>query len=305
MFNQEIKEQFFSQPKKPEIKRGYFDRLSQSEELLGIDICQMSRSQAIEAIQRIGSYDLGTFNTYISAAKAYAKWCYNSGIFPDAPYGILGVSALDINPQSFIRKNIFLTEDELVNSIKTIVPIYEGYVEVIACIFAWLGIDDPLSIHDADVFIEGKKIVQNGIVVVDGFSDFVADFLAQYKRLKTSTRENGTTVYTVVKDRSYDTFIKQFCSVNSAKFGKKMDIRVVQTAINKLNQKYEENGNPPRITYRNIMKSGSLSRLYSAERNGLDVLDKSNTRVVEGFFYQTNYRSIVWLYRHYKEAFNL
>lgn len=305
MFNQEIKEQFFSQPKKPEIKRGFFERLSQSEESLGIDICQMSRSQAIEAIQRIGSYDIGTFNTYISAAKAYAKWCYNSGLFPDAPYGILGVSALDINPQDFIRENIFLTEDELVNSIKTIVPIYEGYVEVIACIFAWLGIDDPLSIHDADVFIEGKKIVRNGIVVVDGFSDFVADFLTQYKRLKTSTRENGTTIYTVVKDRSHDTFIKQFCSVNSTKFGKKMDIRVVQTAINKLNQKYEEAGNSPRITYRNIMKSGSLSRLYQAERNGLDVFDKSNLKVVEGFFYQTNYRSILWLYRNYKEAFNL
>lgn len=303
--NEEIKEQFYAASKQNEGRRRYLEHLAESEDFFGLDICQLSRPQAIEAVQRMETYDLGTFDTFISGSKAYAKWCYNNGFFQNAPYGILGISAMDVNPQDFVRRYIFLTEKDLIDVIRPIIPIYDGYIEVISCIFAWLGIEDPLSIRDSDVFIEGRKILKNGMVVVDGFSDFIADFLTQYQKLKVSTRENGTTIYTVVKDCSYDTFIKQFCSVNSSKRGKKIDIRVVQTAINKLNKKYEENGNPPRITYRNIMKSGSLARLYSAEQKGLDVFDRKNKEIVESFFCKTDYRSIVWLYKHYKEAFNL
>lgn len=305
MYNQEIKERFFSASSQNESRRRFLDKMGQAEDFFGLDICQMTRSQAIEAVQMMNTYDLGTYDNFIAGSKAYGKWCYDNGLFSDAPFGILGVSALDINPQDFIRSYIFLTEKELMDSIKGIVPIHEGYVEVIACVFAWLGIDEPLSIHDSDVFIEGRKIMKNGTVVVDGFSDFVQDFLLRYKNLRESEREHGAAVYTVVKDRSYDTFIKQFCSINSSKLGKKMDIRVVQTAINKMNKKYEANGNVPRLTYRNIMKSGSLARLYAAEQNGLDVFDRANKDAVERFFYQSNYRSIVWIYRHYKAAFNL
>lgn len=305
MYNQEIKERFLSTSTQNENRRRFLNKMGLAEDFFGIDICQMTRSQAIEAVQMMNTYDLGTYDNFIATSKAYGKWCYDNGFFSDAPFGILGISALDINPQDFIRSYIFLTENELVDSIREIVPIYEGYVEVVACIFAWLGIDDPLSIHDSDVFIEGRKIVKNGTVIVDGFSDFVSDFLVQYKRLKESTRENGTTTYTVVKDNSYDTFIKQFCSVRSAKFGKKMDIRVIQTAINKMNRKYEEKGNVPKLTYRNILKSGSLARLYVAEKNGLDLFNRENKDAVERFFYRSDYRSIIWLYRHYKIAFGL
>lgn len=84
-----------------------------------------------------------------------------------------------------------------------------------------------------------------------------------------------------------------------------MDIRIVQSAINKVNKKYKENGNPPKISYQNILRSGSLARLYVAEQNGLDVFSKTNEKEVEKFFYRSDYRSIVWVYRHYKIAFNL
>ena len=303
--NEEIKERFYAESKRNAGRRNCLEKMKPIEDHYGIDVCQFSRAQALESFGMLETCDLSTIDTIVSAVKLYAKWCCDSGLFKESPYGVLSVTGTEINPQRFIRENIFLTEQDLVDAIRPITPIYEGYVEVIACIFAWLGIEDPLSIRDSDVFIEGRKILKNGVVIVDGFSDFIADFLTQYQRLKVSTRENGTTVYTVVKDCSYDTFIKQFCSVNSSKRGKKIDIRVVQTAMNKLNKKYEENGNPPRITYRNIMKSGSLARLYVAEQKGLDVFDRKNKEIVEGFFCKSDYRSIVWLYKHYKEAFNL
>lgn len=303
--NEEIKERFYAESKRNAGRRNCLEKMLPIEEHYGIDVCQFTRAQALESFGMLETCDLSTIDTIVSAVKLYAKWCCDSGLFEGSSYGILSVTGTEINPQRFIRENIFTTEKDLIDAIRPITPIYDGYIEVISCIFAWLGIEDPLSIRDSDVFIEGRKILKNGMVIVDGFSDFIADFLTQYQKLKVSTRENGTTIYTVVKDCSYDTFIKQFCSVNSSKRGKKIDIRVVQTAINKLNKKYEENGNPPRITYRNIMKSGSLARLYNAEQKGLDVFDRKNKEIVESFFCKTDYRSIVWLYKHYKEAFNL
>lgn len=306
MYNQEIKERFLAESKKNESKRRYLERITSAEESVNLDICQMSRAQAIKAIESVGmSYDLGTFDTIISNVKVYAKWCFDAGLFPDEHYGIMGISATDVNPQEFIRQYIYLSEDELAKNIGELVPLYDGLIEVSACFLAWLGVDDPLSIRDEDVLLDAGKILRNNVVIVDGMSDFLRDFFARYRKLKTSTRENGTTVYTVVKDNSYDTFLKQFCSVNSKKLGKKLELRNVQTAINKLNDRNVYAGNVPRITYRNIMKSGSLARLYVAEKNGLQVFDRTNKEIVEGFFYQSDYRSIVWLYKHYKEAFNL
>ncbi len=302
MYNEEIKERFLIKNKN---KRGFLEKFEESERELGLDICQMSIPQAIATVETMNSYDMNTFYTVLATLKAYAKWCYNEGLFQDAPYGILGISVDNLNPKEFIKRMIFPTEQDLISELSSVQLIHDGYVEVIACIFAWLGIPDPLAIHDSDVFIEGRKIMADGVVIVDGFSDYVAQFLDEYKRLRSSTRENASCLIPVIKDRSVDTFIKRFCSPNSAKMGKPMDIRVIQSAIYKLNCKYVENGGESRFNYRNILKSGSLSRLYSAECGGLDVFDKENEEVVKGFFYETNYRSITWLYKRYKEAFNL
>lgn len=311
MYNQEIKERYLDtirgEKTASSVSKGrkYLSLIGEYESKVGLDIAQMTREQAFEAVRNVSGYWLSSLYNIVAVSKAYGKWCYDNGIFPESPYGILGISPMDVNPQEYIKEYIFLTEDDLIKALGGIVPIYDGYVEVIACIFAWIGIADPLSIRDSDVFIDGRKIIKDGIVIVDGFSDFIADFLESYKKLNISTRENGMTVYPVIKDKSYDTFIKRFCSPTSSKLGTEMNIRVIQSAINKANKKYEENGNPPKISYKNILNSGSLARLYAAEQNGLDVFDRGNEEKVEKFFYRSDYRSIVWLYRHYKIAFNL
>lgn len=307
MYNEEIKEKYLVDNKG---HRRYLERLSDYEECLGIDIAQMSRAQALSIIQKSGGYDIGTFGTIVSSAKSYTKWCYDNGIFPDSPYGMLGISPSDINPQETIKKLIFPTEESLFDEIKKYVPLYDGYIEVVSCIFAWIGVPEPLEISESDVFIEGRKIMMGGKVIVDGFSDNIADFLTQYKNLKVATRGSATGGYYVVKDCSFDTFIKRFCTTKSSKMGKKLDIRVIQSAIYKLNEKSNnengrDDGTIQRFNYRNILKSGSLSRLYAAEKSGLDVFDKNNKDIVESFFYEANYRSITWLYKHYKIAFNL
>lgn len=210
-----------------------------------------------------------------------------------------------LTPQSAIKANIFKTEEDLIRSLSVISELYDGDMGIIACIFAWIGVPEPLKIKDTDVFIEGRKITQDGIVIVDGFSDWVADFLTRYKRLDVSMSVNGRGTYPVYKDKSVDTFIKRFVVLSSPKMGKPIANYVYQNSINALREKDNELGHQDRITYTNILKSGSLNRLYKAEQNGLDVGARENRETVEKFFYKGNYRAISWLYRHYKEAFNL
>lgn len=305
VFNEEIKERYLQETNANKDTRRLLKNVQQAEKIIGKELCEMDRNEAIKAVELVGTYDLQTINIIISCWKLYSKWCYENNFFSDGKFGIWGISATNIDVQEAIRGNLFPNEKELVKALKSVALIYDGYIEIVACVFAWLGIQSPLDIKESDVDLFNRKISCNGEIIVDGFSDFVCDFLKSYRNLRESTRENGAAVYKVIKDNSYDTFIKQFCSPNSKKLGKPVEMRVIRTAINKLNRKYESAGNPPRITYVNVLKSGSLNRLYNAEINGLKVFDKDNEGIVKSYFYRSNYRSIIWLYRHYKQAFNL
>lgn len=275
------------------------------EEKLGIDLCQMDRKQVIDSMQKMEFIERNTIENIVTNSKAYARWCYDNGHFPGAFYGILGVKPSEINPQRQIRESIILTEDELFNGIGMATPLHDGYVEAIACVFAWLGVPKPLEIRESDVFLDGRKILHDGKVIVDGMSDRVYDFLVEYRKLKTSTRTNGNGTYPVYRDDSYDTFIKQYTTMSDKRRGKKITPVIYQSAIAKMNMRIKEKHGNPKFTYDNILRSGSLSRLYAAERNGLDVFDSGNAERVEGYFNRSRYRNIVWLYKHYKEAFNL
>ena len=305
VFNEEIKERYLQESMANKGTIMALEHLYEAEEITEKELCSMDRNEAIKAVGLICGYDLHSINNTISCWKSYARWCYDNGYFKNEKYGILGISASNINPQEYIREYVFQTEEELFNSIKSVTQIHEGYISVIACVFAWIGIGEPLEIHDKDISIDKREIACNGNIIVNGFSDAVFNYLLEYSKLEETTRENGMMEYTVVKDHSYDLFIKRFCSPRSSKLGKPITSRMITNAINKLNQKYESAGNPPRITYTNILKSGSLNRLYNAEINGLKVFDKDNEEIVKSYFYRSNYRSIIWLYRHYKQAFNL
>ena len=265
----------------------------------------MSTQQVLECMESSGTYDISVMDTYLAAGKSYAKWCKSNGYFPNAEYGILNASSLNVNPQNFMKERIFENEKSLIDTMKCMIPLNDGYLEVISCIFAWLGIPHALYVLESDVLLDKRIITCNGKIVSYGFSDSIYNILNSYANLRESTRENGTAIYSVIKDYTCNTFIKPFYSPNSDKFGKSLDDMTIQSAINRLNLKCKNAGNPPKFTYRNILKSGSLNRLYNAEINGLKVFDKDNEEIVKSYFYRPNYRSIIWLYRHYKQAFNL
>lgn len=308
MYNEEVKNRYIETIGMNSTKvtvRQVLSKIAPAESDMQMDIAEMNRKLAIECVQRFCTYDYSTVGGIISTVKNYGRWAYYNNIFPDSTYGVIGLSPSDISPKSYIIDNLILSEDELFTELAKIVPIHEGYIEVVSLVFAWIGISDPLSIKEYDVFLDGRKIIHDGIVIVDGFSDRVFDFLSEYKRIKESSRDNGATTYRVVRDDSFGTFIKRFCPIGSPKMGKALEPMVLSSAINRLNTKYVDNGGTPKFSYKNVLKSGSLCRLYELECSGMNVFDKGNACIIEKMFYQSSYRNIIWLYKHYKEAFNL
>lgn len=310
MYNLEVKERFLSEYTGNGSKsiQGRFELMEQHERLLSKDIAEMSKDEAIASINKLEFIEMGSAESILSALKCYVKWCIDNKVFENAIYGFLQVSLSDIDPSVSMSKIFFRDERDFLYSMHKVREFDELQNDVIALILAWLGLslDEALYIRDEDIDFEARKIFdRNGGVLVPWISDEFAEVLYQYQRTKSAVRQNGTTTYEVIKDLSYDGFIKRVCSANSDKLGTKIAARQLVSAINKLNQRYVSLGFSPRFSIQNAQRCGGLHRLWLMEQSGFVVDDKKNASVVEEVYGSKQYRKILWQYKHYKRAFNL
>ena len=310
MYNSEVKERFLSQYISNGSKGidGRFQLLEESEQIVGKDIAEMSVSESILAINSLELVDMASVESTLSTIKSYVKWCSDNAVFSGGAGGVLNVTLDDIDPSNAMARIFFRDEHDFLYSMRKVREFDELQNDVIALIFAWLGLsfDEALDIHEDGVNFDERKIyARDGSILVPWFSDEFAEVLMLYKRTKSATRQNATTTYEVIKDLSYDGFIKRVCSVNSDKLGTMVPARQLTSAVNKLNQKYVDLGYAPRFTAKNAMRCGGLNRLFSLEQSGVSIDDKQNSAIVEETYGSKQYRKIRWQYKYYKKAFNL
>lgn len=310
MYNSEVKERFLSEYTDNGTKsiRGRFEQLGESERLISKDIAEMSKAEAIASISNLEFLELNSLESILTAIKGYAKWCIANRVFDNAECGVLQITPNDIDPSASISKMFFRDEHDFLYSMRKVREFDELQNDVIALIFAWLGLslDEALDIRDEDIDFETRKIYdRSGVVLVPWISDEFTEILYQYQRAKSAIRQNGTTTYEVIKDLSHDGFIKRICSANSDKLGTKIPPRQLVSAINKLNQKYIALGFGPRFSVQNAQRCGGLHRLWIMEQSGFVVEDKKNASTVEEVYGSKQYRKILWQYKYYKKAFNL
>ena len=312
MYNSEVKERFLSEyaSKGSNVKniRYRFDNIGNFEQFISKDMAQMSKNEAISALNQLEFLEMSSAEGFLSVTKTYIRWCKDYEVFDDIAEGFLQVSLTDIDPSLSMSKMFFRDERDFLYSMRKVREFDELQNDVIALIFAWLGLslDEALDIRDNDVDFEARKIYnRNGTTVVSWISDEFIEILYQYQRMKSAIRQNGTTTYEVVKDLSHDGFIKRVCSVNSDKLGTKIPPRQLVSAINKMNKKYVELGFAPRFSVQNAQRCGRLHRLWVMEQSGFMVDDKRNANTVEEVCGSKQYRKILWQYKHYKRAFNL
>lgn len=312
MYNSEIKERFLSWyaatgTNENGLRKSFRD-LADFEGSISKDIAEMNRVEAVVALNRLDILEQTTANTLLSEIKCYVKWCNTNGIFPYCEDSFVSVKSSDFDPSAHMAKAFFRDEHDFLYSMRKVREFDGLYNEVIALVFGWLGlsIDEAMSIHEDGVNFDERKIyARDGSILVPWFSDEFAEVLMLYKRTKSATRQNATTVYEVIKDLSYDGFIKRVCSANSDKLGTELPARQVVSAIEKMNRHYVSLGFPARFSMKNAQRCGGLHRLWKMEQSGVSIDNKQNSAIVEETYGSKQYRKIRWQYKYYKKAFNL
>lgn len=284
------------------------DGVGKTEQFLSKDFAEMTKEEAVYAVNQMEFYELSSAEVTISVLKTYVRWCKDNMIFENYVGGFLQASVDDIDPSAEMAKLFFRDEHDFLYSLRKLREFNELHNDVVALVFIWIGIplEKSVSIRDRNVDLETRKIYdEDGTVIASDFSDDILSILQQYRNTKTATRYNGTTGMTVMKDLSHDGFIKRVCTVKSSKLGEKVSDKQMSCAIGKLNQKYVELGFNPRFFPKNVQRSGALYRLWLLEQTGIDISDKGNATIVEETYGSKQYRSIKWQYKYYKIAFNL
>lgn len=312
MYNEEVKQRFiehyFVTRKTRTDVYATMNAVAPLEEFAGVDIAQMNDSEGIAAVSRLDLNSLGTIYVRRVVIRDYLDWCRDNHVFDPVKDGFFNALSpnLDISPA--VARMIFRDDGELCASMRKVVKFDEGYFEPVVLALAWLGLSvkDIMELKDGEIDLDRRVIYDHaGNIMVPWFSPHIHEVLYEYANTKMGFRDNRQTSYQVVKDYSFDGFIKRFASPDSDKIGKPFTKENIQSGVNRLNTKYVGKGYPPRLTYSNVWKSGRFYALWELECAGVNVLDSENKDKVTGLFGTMNYRHILWFYKAYKRAFNL
>ena len=169
MHNHEVKERFLIEYSSggSNVKniRGRFEDISQAEQLMSKDIAEMTKEEAISAINRLEFLEMGTAEGFLAVTKMYTRWCQKNEIFENIAGGFLQVSLNDIDPSVSMSKMFFRDEHDFLYSMRKVREFDELQNDVVALIFAWLGLslDEALSIRENDIDFDARKIYFNTI----------------------------------------------------------------------------------------------------------------------------------------------
>lgn len=313
MYNQEIKTRFIEEhyPSSRKGPNSAFNRLERFEVLMGKDVAEMTRAEAVVALSGIPFSNKSSIASFKSILRKYVIWCRNNRVFEEIPGGIEGLEPTQKDVNATVNELYFRDETDFLRSLKKVCKLYfvDGRISPLIAVLTWLGLkkSEIIVIEDSDVDLEGR-IIRNqfGDVVSEGYSDEIAEILRLYDRCNVAERSNKNGPYPVYKDRSHPVFVKKYQTTNSDSMGETITEKNVTQAFQDLNEVYVELGYGRRFTHSNVHLSGCLYRLYKLEESGVDVFDEKNEGLVCTVFRNTmKYKSILWRYNAYKKAFNI
>lgn len=312
MYNEKIKRKFLDsvggKRSIPGTAEFMFKEISEYENSIGKDIYQMSLSQIKDCVNSIDFLESGTLMSSISVLKRYAKWCADNEVFDDCPGGIFAITPKDVDPAIAMEKRLFKDENSLNAAISKVRTFSDGYPEVMAAVLLWSGLTMPevFRLRDEHINLEtGVVLNEDGSEVIAELSPWALSKARQYAKTKSGLRENASGPYEVVCDKSFDSFIKRFCTTNSKSYGMRLTYNQIVAGITRMRIAYEDLGYTQQFSSTNIRRSGALYRLWKLEQSGVNLEAPENRTLVETVYGAKKYYGIIWQYKNYKRAFNL
>lgn len=309
MYNEDIKRNFLdtecSSLKKQRDIAKVFSSIASFEQENGLDIAEMGKNLSAQALERTGINEYSGIRSYITRLREYARWCEKNNIFPSIPGGIFEVSPDDVDITDSLKGVLFKDEFDLLESIRLVRDFDSGYPEVAAFCLYWVGLtkDEAVLLKDTDVDLENKIVYVHDGIVAEDFSDAICDVLNRYRNCKWSTRANGTTLMSVRKDLSVDTFLKRMLTDGSKKFGKPVTKEQIATLCQDVVTDCLALGFPSRHTFQNVWRCGGFNRMYKLEQSGVDVMNRPTIETV--FRGKKSYYDTLRMYQYYKKVFGL
>lgn len=312
MYNEEIKRKFFESDETKKRVSGsialVFEEISVFEKELGKDIFEMTTAEVRQCLNSVDFLESSTLSTTITAIKAYAKWCIDNGFFKDCPGGVFAISTKDVDPAIAMEKRLFKDENSLNAAISKVRTFSDGYPEVMATVLLWSGLTMPqvFRLRDEHINLEtGVVLNEDGSEVIVELSPWALSKAQVYAGTKSGFRDSGNGPFEVVCDRSFDSFVKRFCSTNAKNYGKRLSYNQIVDAIYRMNEAYRDLGYTQQFSSTNIRRSGALYRLWKLEQSGVNLEAPENRTLVEAVYGAKKYYGIIWQYKNYKRAFNL
>ena len=311
MYNEEIKKRFLQEAdtkSQAGSKIFLLEQFAVYENKLGKDIYQMSLDEIRECVNSVEFLESGTLGNAIALIKRYAKWCANNSIFSDCPGGIFAITPKDIDPAIAMSRVVFRDENSLNAAISKVRTFSDGYPEVMASVLLWSGLTMPqvFRLRDEHINLEtGVVLNEDGSEVIAELSPWALSKAQVYAGTKSGFRDSGNGPFEVVCDRSFDSFVKRFCSTNAKNYGKRLSYNQIVDAIYRMNEAYRDLGYTQQFSSTNIRRSGALYRLWKLEQSGVNLEAPENRTLVESTYGAKKYYGIIWQYKNYKRAFNL
>lgn len=276
------------------------------EDEYGKDLAQFNRNEVIALMNAQELTNPLTIKSYLNVIRNYQIAMDEM----DMELALKPVSKYDVDLASALKKHFYCSYDQLLADIEKGIAIDEGFPAPAALTLAWIGMPTP------EVFdLESENVdLKSGMISRFPKRDLVfgerepkaLKVLRSYVNTTQAYRTRNST-YQVYKSKNNPYFLQNMVTKSDIdKPGKKYSKTSFSADVYNMKMRAENQGAAPNFTYRDILRSGEMHRLYLAEQKGFAVLNSFNSErvcaMVEG---KIPYYEIAYQYKAYKKAFDL
>lgn len=271
------------------------------EEIFGKDLSEFTKEEIIQIINSLEIVMPETIRQYLNSIKGYQTF-FNG----EAPT----ITREDIDVLSSMKNNYFLVFSDIINPVVSVAPPDQGFSASAALALAWLGIKCPeaCNVKQKDVDLLRGSISHGDCVKQFGDTEPKAlSVLRSYANTSVGYRRqnprNGDFTVSFV-DSEY--FLRPIRTSNSKKEMDHFRPNNITSFISDARLDLADQGFQKYFSYDTVLHSGELHRVHQLEQSGVDVFAKRNEQLLCSCFASKIKRyDATFLYRKYKEAFNL
>lgn len=273
------------------------------EILLNKDLSEFTKEDIVFAMNSLEWKTVvpETIRQYLNQVEGYQRFVTGSA---------QSVTREDIDIVSVMQKCYFTDFSDVANPVDSVMPSHQGFPEVPALALAWLGFDssNACKIKRDDVDLRNGVIQYGGVVKSFGSTEKrVLSALRSYSNMITGYRkQNPLNGDLIIKFVDSEYFLRPVRSPNSRKQKTCFTGTDIVSKLIATQEKLKEQSCTRCFTYRTVLCSGELHRVFLLEQSGVDVFSSRNERLLcSCFVSKTRGYDARFLYRNYKKAFDL